>query len=106
MLYGHRRDINGYAAALAEFDRWLPVFLDSLGPDDLVLLTADHGCDPAYLRTTDHTREYVPLIVAGKRVHPVDLGVRQTFADVAATVAQLLDIPFATPGTSFAKEIL
>ncbi len=106
MLYGHRRDIDGYAAALAEFDRWLPVFLDSLGPDDLVLLTADHGCDPAYLRTTDHTREYVPLIVAGKRVHPVDLGVRQTFADVAATVAQLLNIPFATPGTSFAKEIL
>lgn len=106
MLYGHRRDVAGYARALSEFDSWLGEFLPQLGSEDLVLITADHGCDPAYTATTDHTREYVPLIVLGQNVRPVNLGTRKTFADIAATVTELLGVDFDTPGTSFAKEIL
>ena len=106
MLYGHRRDAGGYAAALTEFDRWLGEFLPRLHQEDVVLITADHGCDPSYAATTDHTREYVPLLVLGKQVKPVNLGTRESFADIAATVAQMLDVPFETPGKSFAEEIL
>ncbi len=106
MLYGHRRNIDGYAEALKEFDTWLPKFMEKLGGEDLVMITADHGCDPAYTATTDHTREYVPLLIGGKQVKPVNLGTRGSFADIAATVAELLDVPFETPGKSFASEIL
>ena len=106
MQYGHRRDCGGYAKALTEFDRWLKGFLPKLGQEDLLFITADHGCDPGYTATTDHTREYVPLLVLGKSVKPVNLGTRQTFADVAATVAELLGVDLPTPGHSFAKEIL
>ena len=106
MLFGHRRDIDGYARALTEFDAWLPEFLAQLGDEDLVMITADHGCDPGYTATTDHTREYVPLLVLGKQVKPVDLGTRKSFADIAATVAQLLDVQLDTQGESFAGEIL
>ena len=106
MVYGHRRNIDGYANALSEFDSWLGGFVKNLGEDDLVMITADHGCDPAYTATTDHTREYVPLLVLGKRVKPIDLGTRTSFADIAATVAELLDVELDTPGESFAKEIL
>ena len=105
MVYGHRRDIDGYAKALSEFDRWLPGLLEKLGQEDVVIITADHGCDPGYCATTDHTREYVPVLVLGKGVKPVDLGTRKTFADVAATVADLLGVSLDTPGESFAKEI-
>ena len=106
MVYGHRRDIDGYAQALSEFDAWLPGFLEQLGREDVVIITADHGCDPGYTATTDHTREYVPLLVLGKKVTPCDLGTRTTFADIAATVAQLLNVELTTPGTSFAQDIL
>ena len=106
MVYGHRRDIDGYAAALSEFDAWLGGFVESLGEEDLVMVTADHGCDPAYTATTDHTREYVPLVVLGKGVKPVNLGTRKCFADIAATVTDLLGVEYDTPGESFAKEIL
>lgn len=106
MLYGHRRDIDGYAKALSEFDRWLPGFVEKLGEDDLVMITADHGCDPGYGATTDHTREYVPLLVIGKGVNPADLGTRGSFADIAATAAQLLDVKLETPGKSFADKIM
>ena len=106
MQYGHRRDVDGYANALTEFDTWLGQFLPKLGEDDLVMITADHGCDPAYTATTDHTREYVPLVVLGKQVKPVNLGTRKSFADIAATVTELLNVPFETPGKSFAREIL
>ena len=106
MLYGHRRDIDGYANALTEFDTWLGTFLEKLGEEDLVMITADHGCDPAYTATTDHTREYVPLLVLGKQVKPVNLGTRASFADIAATVTELLGVEYDTPGKSFAKEIL
>ena len=106
MLYGHRRDIDGYAAALTEFDGWLKDFLPTLGEEDLVMITADHGCDPAYTATTDHTREYVPLLVLGKAVKPANLGTCVGFADIAATVTELLGVDYQTTGKSFAKEIL
>ena len=106
MLYGHRRDIDGYAAALTEFDSWLGGFMEQLGEDDLVMITADHGCDPAYTATTDHTREYVPLLILGKAVKSVNLGTRTSFADIAATVTELLGVEYETAGVSFAKEIL
>ena len=105
MHYGHRRDVDGYAKALTEFDRWLGDFLPMLGQEDVLILTADHGCDPSYMATTDHTREYVPLLVLGKNIAPVNLGTRGSFADIAATVADLLGITLNTPGKSFAKEI-
>ena len=106
MVYGHRRDIDGYANALTEFDAWLGDFLPTLGEEDLVMITADHGCDPAYKATTDHTREYVPLLVLGKAVKPGNMGTRKSFADIAATVTDLLGVAYDTPGESFAKEIL
>ena len=106
MNFGHRRDIDGYAAALSEFDAWLGQFLPTMGEDDVVMITADHGCDPGYAATTDHTREYVPLLILGKQVKPVNLGTRDSFADIAASVAELLDVKLDTPGQSFAEEIL
>ena len=106
MNFGHRRDIDGYANALTEFDRWLTFLLEKLGPEDVVMITADHGCDPAYTATTDHTREYVPLLIFGQGVKPVNLGTRASFADIAATVAQMLDVTLDTPGKSFMEEIL
>ena len=106
MVYGHRRDPEGYAAALNEFDAWLPGFLEKLGEEDVVLITADHGCDPCYTATTDHTREYVPLVILGKAVRPGNLGTRDSFADIAATVADLLNVKLETPGESFANQII
>ena len=106
MLYGHRRNIDGYAAALTEFDGWLAEFLKKMGPEDLVMITADHGCDPAYTATTDHTREYIPLLVLGQQVKPVNLGTRSCFANIAATICELFDLPLETEGESFGKEIL
>ena len=70
------------------------------------MITADHGCDPGYTATTDHTREFVPLLILGKQVRPVNLGTRASFADIAATVTELLGVPFETPGRSFAGEVL
>ena len=106
MVYGHRRDVDGYAQALSEFDAWLGEFVQTLGQEDLVMITADHGCDPGYTATTDHTREYVPLIVAGPKVSPKNLGTRVGFCDIAATVAQLLDVELKTEGVSFADRIM
>ena len=106
MNFGHRRDIDGYAKALSEFDAWLPSLLEKLGEEDLVMITADHGCDPGYAATTDHTREYVPLLILGKQVKPVNLGTRASFADIAATCAQLLGVSLDTPGKSFGEEIV
>ena len=101
MLYGHRRDIPGYAAAISAFDRWLPDFLAQLKPDDLLMITADHGCDPAYLATTDHTREYVPWLITGQAVQPgVNLGTLQGFGNIAATVCAALNVPTQADGES------
>ena len=90
MLFGHRRDVAGYARALAEFDRWLSGFLKNVTPDDLVIITADHGNDPTF-RGTDHTREQVPLLVS-HRGETRDLGTRETFADVAASLANFFSL--------------
>ena len=105
MLYGHRQDVDGYAAALTAFDRWLPSFLAKMRPEDLLLITADHGCDPGD-NSTDHTREYVPLLVTGQAVKPVNLGTRSTFADVAATVTDYLGVSYDGAGESLLSKIL
>lgn len=99
MLYGHRQDVDGYASALTAFDNWLPQLFARLQPDDVLMITADHGCDPGDDHT-DHTREYVPLLIAGESVRPVNLGTLSTFADVAATAADYLEVPFACEGHS------
>ena len=106
MVFGHRRNIDGYAEALNEFDAWLPSLMEKLGENDVVMITADHGCDPGYTATTDHTRECVPLLIMGKKVKNVNLGTRNSFADIAATVAQMLNVELDTPGKSFMEEIL
>lgn len=98
MLYGHRRDVNGYAAALTAFDEKLPEIMARMRREDLLILTADHGCDPAYLRTTDHTREYTPCILYGKQIEPKNIGTRKTFADIGATVLQYFGIVPAFAG--------
>ena len=100
MLYGHRQDINGYAKALTEFDRYLPEITSKMRDGDILVITADHGCDPGD-DSTDHTREYTPLIVYGKSVKPINLGTRKTFADIAATLAEYLDVDFKCDGESF-----
>lgn len=100
MLYGHRRDVDGYARALAYFDEKLPEIMGKLREEDILMVTADHGCDPAYTKTTDHTREYTPFIMYGKKVKPVNHGTRETFADIAATVLDHLGVEQKTCGTS------
>jgi phosphopentomutase len=100
MLYGHRRDVPGYAAALEAFDRRLPEINKRLRNGDLVVITADHGCDPTW-RGTDHTRERVPVLVYGPGIRSRNAGVRTTFADIGETVAQHLGIPLGAHGRSF-----
>ena len=100
MLYGHRNDIEGYARALSEFDDALPFILAKLREDDLLMITADHGCDPGYIVSTDHSREYTPLILYGKSIKPANLGTRDTFADIGATVLEYLGIKGDIAGKS------
>ncbi|MEA4895216.1 MAG: phosphopentomutase [Oscillospiraceae bacterium] len=105
MLYGHRRDVRGYATALEYFDARLPEILAKLKDDDMLIITADHGCDPT-AHGTDHTREYVPILVYGPQLKQgVNLHVRETFADIAATIAEKLGIDFNV-GSSFLKEVM
>jgi len=104
MLYGHRNDIDGYAAALETFDREQGFLLPGFGPGDMLIVTADHGCDPAY-PGTDHTREYVPLLVYGPTLPARALGVRRTFADVGASVLDVFGLRHESPGRSFMPEI-
>ena len=105
MVYGHRRDIDGYAAATAAFDAWLGGFRAKMRPDDLLLITGDHGCDPGFTGT-DHTREYTPLLVAGDAVRPGNLGTRMTFADIGATVADIFGVPNPNAGESMKEALL
>lgn len=105
MLYGHRQDIDGYANAFAEFDTWIPSFIQNMKKDDILIITADHGCDPGD-ESTDHSREYVPLIIYGEKIKPINLGTMRTFADISATVTDYLEVPFNTVGKSHLKEIL
>jgi phosphopentomutase len=104
--FGHRNDPAGYAAALEAFDKRLPEIIDALGPDDVAIITADHGNDPT-TSSTDHSRERVPLLCAGEMVAAgTDLGVRASFADCAATVGELLVVETTGPGQSFATELV
>ena len=103
MLYGHRRDIDGYAKALSFFDDKLPEIMGKMREDDILMLTADHGCDPAYTATTDHTREYTPFIMYGPGIVPRNLGTRKPFADIGATVLQYFDITPAFAGESMLR---
>lgn len=103
-MYGHRRDPEGYGQALEEFDARIPELLEALGPDDLLIITADHGNDPTHTGT-DHTREYVPLLVYQQAIRPANLGIRQTFADVGATIAENFGVKQPQIGQSFLSEI-
>lgn len=100
MLWGHRRDAEAYAEGLCEFDAWLGDILPMLREDDLLIITADHGCDPCFLKTTDHTRECTPFLAYSKKIAPQNLGTRDSFADIAATVAELLGVNFECDGKS------
>lgn len=104
MLYGHRRDVDGYAGALSYFDGRLPEILGRMRQEDILMITADHGCDPAYTATTDHTREYTPFLMYGRNVKPVNYGTRKSFADIGATVLQYFGIAPDFQGDSMEAE--
>ncbi len=104
MKYGHRNDVAGYASALSRFDAWLPGFISKMNEDDVLVITADHGCDPGD-ESTDHTREYTPLLVYGDGVKPANLGTRKSFADIAATAADMFGVPAKIAGESFYNDI-
>lgn len=105
MVYGHRNDAPGYARALMEFDQALPKFMEQMGEDDLLIITADHGCDPS-TPSTDHSREYTPMLAWNKKIRPgANLGTRTTFADIGATVLEYFGLENRTDGQSFLKEI-
>ena len=101
MVYGHRNNVEGYANALAEFDKWLADFIPAMKENDLLIITADHGCDPA-TPSTDHSREYTPMLMYGKGITPENLDTRKTFADIAATALDYLGLPIdGLAGESF-----
>lgn len=104
MTYGHRRNPRGYADAVMAFDRRLGEIMPMLCDDDVLMITADHGCDPCY-GGTDHTRERTPLVIYGKGISPVNLGTRNTFADIAATIADMLGVDYGLYGSSMLGEI-
>lgn len=104
MVYGHRNDAVGYARALTEFDRWLGSFMKKLGDGDVLMITADHGCDPL-TESTDHSREHIPLLVYGKGINPVNLGTGKTFADIGKTVEDLFSLKSGIAGESFKNKI-
>lgn len=104
--FGHRRDVDGYRKALEEVDARFPEMMSLMKDDDLLIVLADHGNDPAY-KGSDHTREYIPILIYGNQVKKgVDIGTRKTFADIAATISDILEIPATPYGTSFKNEIL
>lgn len=106
MLYGHRNDVEGYGKALEYFDSKLPEIIENLKQDDILIITADHGCDPS-TPSTDHSREYIPVIVYGKSLKSnIDLGIRKTYADISATVLDYFDLENLKYGTSFKNEIM
>ena len=101
MKYGHRNDANGYAKALSEFDAWLPTFMKEMKEEDVLIITADHGCDPS-TPSTDHSREYVPVLLYGKTICPKNLYTRESFADVSATILDYFGVEKEnTAGESF-----
>lgn len=103
MIYGHRNNAAGYTEALNEYDKWLGNFLPKLGKEDMLMITADHGCDPGDV-STDHTREYTPLLIYGHQVEPRCLGTRETFADIAATICEELEVGEGDKSVDFLGE--
>ena len=103
-LYGHRNDVDSYAKAMTEFDKWLETFIKQMKEEDLLIITADHGCDPS-TQSTDHSREYTPILVYSYKINPVNLGVRDTFSDIAKTITDNFEIENSLPGKSFLKQI-
>jgi phosphopentomutase len=105
MLYGHRQNIDGYAEALSAFDAWLPSFIDGMAEDDVLMITADHGCDPGD-ESTDHTRESVPLIIYGKGIKGGNLGTHLGFDSIGMTAAKLLKVDYDSEAESFLEVLL
>ncbi|MCL1972165.1 MAG: phosphopentomutase [Endomicrobia bacterium] len=107
MLWGHRRDVKSYARALKDFDNFLPRLTGMMENDDILIITADHGCDPSFTKHTDHTREYVPLLIYGNRIKKnVNLGIRDSLADIAQTIADMFELPEMKNGKSFKTAIV
>ncbi|MBQ8815608.1 MAG: phosphopentomutase [Lachnospiraceae bacterium] len=105
--FGHRRDIDGYAQALTEFDRYLEKFMAAMKPEDVLMITADHGCDPGYMETTDHTREYVPWLIYGAPVKAgVNLGTVKSFSAIGSTVCEYLGVESDFYGESCVEKVL
>ena len=106
MLFGHRNNVEGYKQAIEEFDKRLPEIKAAMREDDLLIISADHGCDPT-TPSTDHSREYVPVLLYGHNIKKdVNLGTRKTFSDIASTIAEIFDIENVFPGNSFLEVIL
>lgn len=106
MLYGHRNDVNGYAKALVDFDRRIPEIIQNMNSEDILIITADHGCDPTTV-STDHSREYIPLIIYGDQVKKnINLGIRKSFCDIGKTILDIFDIKNSLNGESFKSNIL
>lgn len=106
MVYGHRNNVDGYAKALSYFDSQLPRIMDGLKEDDILMITADHGCDPS-TPSTDHSREYIPLVIYGDKIRRgKNVGTRSTFSDIAATILDYFELKPEIEGTSFLGEIL
>ncbi|MBH1940724.1 phosphopentomutase [Mobilitalea sibirica] len=106
MVYGHRNDVDGYARALTYFDEQLPRILEGIQEEDILMITADHGCDPS-TPSTDHSREYIPLVIYGDKIKKgINAGTRTTFSDIAATILEYFDIKPQTAGSSFLNDIL
>ena len=105
MLYGHRNDVDGYAKAMTEVDKWLYKFIPNMKDDDILIITADHGCDPK-TSSTDHSREYVPVLVYGKNVKTNNLGIRKGFVDLGKTILDIFEIENDLKGISFKNEVM
>ncbi len=103
-VYGHRRNAKAYAKAVMDFDTWLGGFIDGMRDDDVLMITADHGCDPNF-RGTDHTRENIPLLIYGKEIKAGNLGYLETFSDIAATICGMFGVPYALNGKSFLSRL-
>lgn len=106
MVYGHRNDVDGYAKALADFDMAVPEIVKNLRDEDLLIITADHGCDPGFTESTDHTREHIPALIFGKRIKPCNLGTKQGFCHIGKTICDYLKVSADVCGESFLKEII
>lgn len=106
MLFGHRNNVEGYTNALNEFDLWLPSFMNEMKDEDILIITADHGCDPGYLKSTDHSREYVPCMIYGKSIKPKNLGTRDGFCNIGKTICDYFSASDELEGNSFLLEIV